>query len=66
MHGEIDYRCPIEQSEQFFVALKRQNKVVEFVRFPDSSHGFRRSAHPTLREEYLKRMLGWFEIYLKA
>ncbi len=64
MHGEIDYRCPIEQSEQFFVALKRQGKAVEFVRFPDSAHGFRRSAHPTLREEYLKRMLQWFEHYL--
>ena len=34
MHGEEDYRCPIEQAEQFFVALKRQGKTVEFVRFP--------------------------------
>jgi dipeptidyl aminopeptidase/acylaminoacyl peptidase len=64
MHGEVDYRCPVEQSEQFYVALKRQGKMVEFVRFPDSSHGFRKSGHPTFREEYLCRMLDWFGVYL--
>ncbi|NKB72845.1 MAG: prolyl oligopeptidase family serine peptidase [Candidatus Latescibacteria bacterium] len=61
MHGETDYRCPIEQSEQFFVALKRQGKTVELVRFPDSSHNFRSAAHPALREEYYHRMVAWFE-----
>ena len=64
LHGEQDFRCPIEQSEQFFVALKRQDKAVEFVRFPDSSHGFRKAAHPKLREEYYQRMVDWFERYL--
>ncbi|MYF17417.1 MAG: S9 family peptidase [Gemmatimonadetes bacterium] len=63
MHGEEDYRCPIEQAEQFFVALKRQGKTVEFVRFPKSSHGFRRSGHPALHVEYLNRMLSWLERY---
>ena len=64
MHGEEDYRCPIEQAEQFFVALKRQGKTVEFVRFPKSSHGFRRSGHPALHVEYLDRMLSWLEKYV--
>jgi len=64
MHGEVDYRCPIEQSEQFFVALKRQGKTVEFVRFPDGAHGFRKNAHPTFREEYLQRMLDWLNHYV--
>lgn len=64
MHGETDYRCPVEQSEQFYVALKRQGKMVEFVRFPDSSHGFRKSGHPTFREEYLERMLAWLGQYV--
>ena len=63
MHGEEDYRCPIEQAEQFFVALKRQGKAVEFVRFPKSAHGFRRSGHPALHVEYLDRMLSWLERY---
>ena len=46
LHGEEDYRCPIEQSEQYFVALKRNGKIVEFVRFPDSSHSMLRLGHP--------------------
>ncbi len=64
MHGETDYRCPIEQSEQFFVALKRQGKTVEFVRFPNGAHGFRKNAHPTFREEYLQRMIDWLNAYV--
>ena len=66
LHGEDDVRCPIEQSEQYFVALKRLGKEVEFVRFPGSAHSFLRSGHPRMREEYLARMLAWFDTYLRA
>jgi dipeptidyl aminopeptidase/acylaminoacyl peptidase len=65
LHGEADLRCPIEQSEQYFVALKRHGKAVEFVRFPDCSHLFLRVGHPKMREEYLHRMLAWFQCYLQ-
>ena len=64
MHGESDHRCPIEQSEQYFVSLKRMGKEVEFVRFPGSSHFYLRDWHPKLREEYLERALAWFDKYL--
>ena len=64
MHGEDDLRCPIGQSEQFFVELKRLGKTVEMVRFPGCSHGFLRAGPPRMREEYLGRMLGWFDRYL--
>ena len=65
LHGEADLRCPIEQGEQYFVALKRHGKEVEFVRFPDCSHLFLRVGHPKMREEYLRRMLAWFQRYLQ-
>ena len=61
IHGEADARVPIEQSEQYFVALKRRGKVVEFVRLPDTSHGVFRAKHPVIRKEYFRRMLEWFE-----
>jgi dipeptidyl aminopeptidase/acylaminoacyl peptidase len=64
LHGEDDHRCPIEQSEQYFVTLKRLGKEVEFVRFPGSSHGFVRTGHPRLREEYLSRLLGWMNKHI--
>lgn len=65
MHGEADLRCPIEQAEQYFVALKRHGKRVEFVRFPDCSHLFLRVGHPKMREEYLRRTLDWFQHHLQ-
>ena len=65
LHGEADHRCPIEQSEQYFVSLRRLDKEVELVRFPGCSHLFMRGGHPKMREEYLTRTLGWFNKYLK-
>lgn len=64
MHGEDDARCPIDQSEQYFVALKRLGKTVEFVRYPGCAHSLLRSGHPKLREEYLTRVLAWFDKYI--
>ena len=64
LHGEADARCPIGQSEEYFTALKRLNKEVEFVRFPGCSHLFPRMGHPKMREEYLTRTLGWFDRFL--
>ena len=66
MHGEEDARCPIEQSEQYFVSLKRLEQEVEFVRFPGCSHGFLRTGHPRLREEYLARLLEWMDRHIPA
>ena len=66
LHGESDHRCPIEQSEQYFVTLRRLGKEVELVRFPNSSHGFLRVGHPKLREEYISRTLAWFNKHLGA
>ncbi|PKB71425.1 MAG: hypothetical protein BZY87_06120 [SAR202 cluster bacterium Io17-Chloro-G6] len=60
LHGEADARCPIGQSEEYFTALKRLGKEVEFVRFPGCSHLFPRMGHAKMREEYLGRTLGWF------
>jgi dipeptidyl aminopeptidase/acylaminoacyl peptidase len=64
LHGEADVRCPIGQSEEYFVMLKRLGKEVEFVRFPGCSHLFPRLGHPKMREEYLARTLSWFKRYL--
>ena len=66
LHGESDARCPIAQSEAYFVQLKRLGKTVEMVRFPGSSHSLPRQGHPRLREEYLERTLEWFDRYLKC
>jgi dipeptidyl aminopeptidase/acylaminoacyl peptidase len=57
LHSEDDLRCPISQAEALYVALKKQRKDVEFVRFPDEHHEMSRSGRPSHR-------LGRFEVIL--
>ena len=65
IHNEGDMRCPIEQGEQVFVALKRLGVETEFVRFPEEFHGLSRTGRTDRRIERLNAILGWFEKYLK-
>ncbi|MCU6793614.1 S9 family peptidase [Paenibacillus sp. WQ 127069] len=60
LHGENDLRCPIEQAEQFYVALKRLDKRTQLVRFPKANHAMLRSGVPSLRLERLNQINGWF------
>ncbi|WP_339228911.1 S9 family peptidase [Oceanobacillus sp. FSL K6-2867] len=64
LHGEHDYRCPIEQAEQLFITLKHLRKEVEFVRFPDATHELSRSGDPLMRIARLNQICRWFEEYL--
>ncbi|SDN45156.1 S9 family peptidase [Alkalicoccus daliensis] len=61
MHGENDLRCPIEQAEQLFVALKQLDRSTRFVRFPEANHELSRSGPPHLRKERLKELIFWFK-----
>ncbi|MDM5248235.1 S9 family peptidase [Lysinibacillus sp. G4S2] len=64
LHSEKDYRCPIEQAEQLFIALKHRKKETKFVRFPESNHELSRSGKPTLRINRLEYIRDWFVEYL--
>jgi dipeptidyl aminopeptidase/acylaminoacyl peptidase len=39
VHGESDYRVPIEEAEQMYVALQKQGVPAGMVRYPESFHG---------------------------
>ena len=39
VHGESDHRVPIEEAEQMYVALQKQQVPARMVRYPDSYHG---------------------------
>jgi dipeptidyl aminopeptidase/acylaminoacyl peptidase len=64
IHSEGDHRCPMEQAEQLFIALKYLGREVELVRFSGASHGLSRNGPPRLRVERLRRIVGWFERYM--
>ncbi|MDZ4724278.1 MAG: S9 family peptidase [candidate division Zixibacteria bacterium] len=65
IHNENDLRCGIEQAEQMFVKLKVLGKTVEFVRFPEESHGLSRHGRPDRRIARLEWIAKWFKRYLK-
>lgn len=65
IHSEGDLRCPIEQAEQLFAALKVQGKQAVLVRYPqESSHGMSRSGPPDLRVHRLEQILRWWAEHL--
>jgi len=64
IHSEEDYRCPMEQGEQLFTALKVLGVETEFIRFPGESHELSRSGKPKHRAERLEHMIRWFKKYL--
>ncbi len=39
VHGESDFRVPIEQAEQMYLALKKRRVPASFIRYPEMYHG---------------------------
>lgn len=64
-HQENDLRCNIEQADQLYMALKHARKTVEYVRFPEESHGLSRHGRPDRRAARLTLIREWFDRYLK-
>jgi dipeptidyl aminopeptidase/acylaminoacyl peptidase len=65
IHSEEDYRCPMEQAEQLFIALKRLGRTVEFVRYQGENHELSRTGKPKNRVDRLQRTLRWFDRHLR-
>ncbi|MEL6148174.1 MAG: S9 family peptidase [Chloroflexota bacterium] len=66
IHSDEDWRCPPEQAEQMFAALRWMGKTVELVMFEGESHGLSRGGRPGNRIERQRRILGWFNKYMGA
>lgn len=63
MHGEEDLRCPLEQAEQFYIAMKKYNVKTKLITFPQSDHGLSREGLPNLRMQRLEEIQSWFETH---
>ncbi|SMD30714.1 alpha/beta hydrolase family protein [Picrophilus oshimae] len=64
--GEEDYRCPIEQAEQFFIGLKLNNIDTELIRYLGDNHEHARAGIPKNMIDRLYKKLAWFDRYLKT
>ena len=64
LHSEEDLRCPVEQADQLFVALRMLDKEVEYYRFPGESHELSRSGSPKHRVQRMEIILEFFGRHL--
>ncbi|MCL5665812.1 MAG: S9 family peptidase [Candidatus Thermoplasmatota archaeon] len=63
LHGENDYRCPIEQSEQMYTSLLHNGVPAVLVRYQKDSHEHARHGEPKNMVDRLKRKVDWFRKY---
>jgi dipeptidyl aminopeptidase/acylaminoacyl peptidase len=64
IHSENDHRCPIEQGEQWFMALLRNGVPTEMLRFPGEGHELSRSGGVAHRKERFEAILDWHARHL--
>lgn len=65
-HQEGDLRCPINQGDMLFTAMKYFNKApVKYIRYPEEFHGMSRNGKPWHRVFRLRTLTDWFDQYLK-
>ncbi|RPH93394.1 S9 family peptidase [candidate division KSB1 bacterium] len=66
IHNEGDLRCAIEQAEQLWTTVKILGKApVEFLRFPEESHGLSRGGRPDRRVARLEAIAEWMKRWMK-
>ena len=64
IHSEHDWRCPVEQAQRLFVALKRRGAETEMLLFPAEGHELSRSGRPQHRLQRFEAILDWWARYL--
>jgi dipeptidyl aminopeptidase/acylaminoacyl peptidase len=65
LHAEDDHRCALSQAEELFAALRWLGREVELVIFQGEDHDLSRGGHPGNRIEHTRRILGWFDRFLR-
>jgi dipeptidyl aminopeptidase/acylaminoacyl peptidase len=63
-HSEQDWRCPLEQAQRMFVALKAAGTDTEMLLFPGEGHELTRSGQPRHRVQRFEAVLEWWQRHL--
>ncbi len=64
VQSEEDFRTPMADADQWFMALKKRGVPVEWVRYPRSNHDLSRTGEPWLLVDRLGRLRQWFTHWL--
>lgn len=61
--GEVDYRNPIAETEQYYQALKMQGVEAKMIRIPNAGHDI--TSRPSNITKKVNYIIDWFEKYRK-
>jgi dipeptidyl aminopeptidase/acylaminoacyl peptidase len=64
IHSEQDWRCPVEQAQRLYVALKSRGVPAELLLFPGEGHEMSRSGLPSHRLARFDAILDWWSRHL--
>jgi dipeptidyl aminopeptidase/acylaminoacyl peptidase len=62
--GEWDWRCPPDQTEEFYGVLKSTGCTAEMLRLPESFHGGTNSGALDVRRAQNEALLDWFNRFI--
>ena len=64
IHSEQDLRCPLEQAQRYYTALKLRGVPTEMLLFPGENHELSRSGSPWHRRQRFEHILRWWAKWL--
>ncbi|OXM47055.1 S9 family peptidase [Amycolatopsis alba] len=64
VHSEQDWRCPLEQAQRMYVALRQNGVAAELLLFPGEGHELTRSGQPRHRVQRFDAVLEWWGRHL--
>ncbi|WP_152227913.1 MULTISPECIES: S9 family peptidase [Arthrobacter] len=64
IHSEEDLRCPVEQAQRYYTALKLQGVPTELLLFPGENHELSRTGTPWHRRQRFEHILRWWARWL--
>lgn len=64
LHSDEDWRCPVEQADKLYLALRKLGQEVRYHRFPGEGHELSRSGSPQHRVQRARLIVDWFQQHL--
>ncbi len=64
IHSEADWRCPVDQGQRWYAALRRQGVEAELLLFPGEGHELTRSGRPKHRLARFEHLLRFWQRHL--
>lgn len=64
VHSELDFRCPLEQAQRYYIGLRRAGVDAEMLVFPGENHELTRGGQPRHRLERFQHLEAWWRRWL--